>query len=140
MTLDEAIKHAWDKSSELYEEVENWVHCPNDPNKDKDLKDFEDCKECANEHRQLYAWLKDLERLTSHQKITSEYRTKSGNLLCFYHETPEEANIRIYYIKESGRTKYLNGERKYVCARMSYEDFCEWCESWEQTKESDANV
>ena len=68
MTLDEAIKHCEEKAAELKKEVETWVHCPNDPNKEKILKDFEDCKKCAEEHRQLAEWLKELKELRARKE------------------------------------------------------------------------
>lgn len=60
MELEEAIKHCHEKAEELRHEVETWVHCPNDPNWRKDLKDFDDCKKCAEEHEQLAEWLEEL--------------------------------------------------------------------------------
>ena len=62
MTLDEAINHCEEKAEELKHKVETWVHCPSDPNWKKTLKDFEDCKKCAEEHEQLAEWLKELKR------------------------------------------------------------------------------
>ena len=61
MRLEEAIKQCEEKADELKHKVETWVHCPSDPNWEKDLKDFEDCKECAEEHEQLAKWLRELQ-------------------------------------------------------------------------------
>jgi len=56
MTLDEAIKHA----EEVVEK------------KERDLKFYErvneECKECAEEHRQLAEWLKELKQLREQTK------------------------------------------------------------------------
>ena len=61
MTLDEAIKHA-EEVAELQEKMakelnESWVR----------KYDVSRCKECAEEHRQLAEWLKELKKLKEQQ-------------------------------------------------------------------------
>lgn len=57
MTLDEAIRHA----EEVAKENEKW-HMEN-PSILGYQEKFYDCKGCAEEHRQLAEWLKELKRL-----------------------------------------------------------------------------
>lgn len=54
MNLDEAIKHCYEKAAELKAKA--------DQNK-LDVVEAADCLECAEEHRQLAAWLEDYKRL-----------------------------------------------------------------------------
>ena len=67
MTLDEAIKHAEEvaeKFESLHERYENM-------DEDRLLFRVEEneCKNCANEHRQLAEWLKELKQLRKQKKI-----------------------------------------------------------------------
>lgn len=55
MTLDEAIKHA-----EEIAELNEWF--------DKNCLKSIQCKECADEHRQLAEWLKELKQLREQTK------------------------------------------------------------------------
>lgn len=57
MTLDEAIRHA----EEVAKENEEWYM--ENPSILGYQEKFYDCKECADEHRQLAEWLKELKRL-----------------------------------------------------------------------------
>ena len=66
MTLDEAIKHAEEvaeKFESLHERYENM-------DEDRLLFRVEEneCKNCANEHRQLAEWLKELKQLRKQEK------------------------------------------------------------------------
>ena len=56
MSLDEAIKHAEEVAESKRKQVENgeW---------EKDSLTERDCLECADEHRQLAEWLKELKEL-----------------------------------------------------------------------------
>lgn len=56
MKLDEAIKHC-------EEVVENFYEKRTIKNGFKDEKDYEACMKCANEHRQLAEWLRELRHL-----------------------------------------------------------------------------
>ena len=61
MTLDEAIKHCEEKAEELENTAD--VHASND-----DGYSELECLNCANEHRQLAEWLKELKKLRAEQK------------------------------------------------------------------------
>ena len=55
MTIDEAIKHAEEVAEDKEIDIENQDSLfPNN---------IKECKECAEEHRQLAEWLKELKRL-----------------------------------------------------------------------------
>lgn len=60
MTLDEAIKHA----KEVAEEHTKYNR----------YGGFESCDECANEHRQLAEWLKELKQLR--EQVRGKYDSK----------------------------------------------------------------
>ena len=67
MTLDEAIKHAEEVVEENSKSYEEWLACKNRGNvgwSKSDIeavdKNIEQCKKCAEEHRQLAGWLKEL--------------------------------------------------------------------------------
>lgn len=53
MTLDEAIKHC-EEATEKNEIRASWF---------RDKEGYENCIECANEHRQLAEWLKCLAKI-----------------------------------------------------------------------------
>lgn len=74
MTLDEAIKHAEEVAEENSKSYEEWLACKNRGNvgwSKSDIeavdKSIEQCKKCAEEHRQLAEWLKDYKRLKEQQ-------------------------------------------------------------------------
>lgn len=61
MTLEEAINHAEEKARELKFTCALWKSLADE----KGLSipsDYEPCKKCAEEHRQLAEWLKELKR------------------------------------------------------------------------------
>ena len=58
MNLDEAIKHCYEKAAELKAKA--------DQNK-LDVVEAAECLECAEEHRQLAAWLTELKQLREKQ-------------------------------------------------------------------------
>lgn len=60
MTLDEAIKHAEEVAYQ--KELESGFDTDNERYAMTD-KERTDCKECADEHRQLANWLKELKQL-----------------------------------------------------------------------------
>ena len=106
MTLDEAIKHCEEKAEELNHKVETWVHCPSDPNWKKTIKDFEDCKKCAEEHEQLAKWLKELVELRSFaQFVTYEVVDDKfkENADCFA-EVACRKLVKLGYVKLKGDT------------------------------------
>lgn len=58
MTLDEAIKHCLDKAAELDREADK-MYPPTIELDDR----YNDCRDCAFEHRQLAEWLSDYKKL-----------------------------------------------------------------------------
>lgn len=61
MRLDKAIKHAEEKAEELESTCALWKRLADE----KGLSipsDYEPCKKCAEEYRQLAEWLKELKR------------------------------------------------------------------------------
>lgn len=131
MTLDEAIKHCEEKAEELNHEVKIWVHCPNDPNKEKDIKDFEDCKKCAEEHRQLAEWLKELKRLQSLEVRQDTY--EENDVLFSYHEMMGLCSISVCTPVSTEWIKYTID----VGVFMSHNDFVEWCKNWIKENKND---
>ena len=57
--LDEAIKHCHEKAEELEHQCDVWKTLA-DEGKLTLPTDYEPCKECAAEHRQLAEWLTEL--------------------------------------------------------------------------------
>ena len=69
MTLDEAIKHA-EEMAELNEE------CARIYNEQGDVIASCSCKECAEEHRQLAEWLRELKALRDFANFVAESVTE----------------------------------------------------------------
>ena len=69
MTLDEAIKHA-EEVANIEAENAEWFNLGDDSS-EMFREKYEKCKECAEEHRQLAEWLKELkdykERIPSYE-------------------------------------------------------------------------
>ncbi len=70
MTLDEAIKHAEEVAEENEKSLKRWKECKNrgtvgwsDFDKEKVDTSITRCGRCAEEHRQLAEWLKELKHL-----------------------------------------------------------------------------
>lgn len=96
MTLDEAIKHAEDVASaneQKIESIDNYIGSYYTGEKDK-------CIKCAEEHRQLAAWLRDYKRLLA---IDAGVDVKCGNcrwdgvkgercFTCYQYSNWEEVN------------------------------------------------
>lgn len=66
MTIDEAIKHA----EEVAEEHERHLKVYENMDEDRPLfrEEENECKDCAEEHRQLAGWLKELKQLRKQTK------------------------------------------------------------------------
>lgn len=60
MTLEEAIKHAEEKAKDLRAGAEHLRMSENEK---------ADCVECANEHEQLAAWLRELKALREEKEL-----------------------------------------------------------------------
>ena len=69
MTLDEAIKHCEDVASRKEYEINNKPHLFDSE------EEMADCMECANEHRQLAEWLKELKQFRQHREEDYSYHT-----------------------------------------------------------------
>ena len=87
MTLDEAIKHAEEVAEEKESEAQDleyskldWKHEANQ------------CAECAKEHRQLAAWLKELKRYRETNTVSIDgvlYRAAEPKLKTIHGKTGE---------------------------------------------------
>ena len=65
MTLDEAIRHAEEVAEEQEKAAKEWHEnqvrkCELIPFAEMDYTHENECKECADEHRKLVEWLKEL--------------------------------------------------------------------------------
>lgn len=80
MTLDEAIRHA----EEVAKENEEWYM--ENPSILGYQEKFYDCKECADEHRQLAEWLKELKSLKENKTghWIERYIVSPGNSFTVY--------------------------------------------------------
>lgn len=67
MTLDEAIKHAEDVAEEKFDSA---VCILDKTNSDVALSKALECKKCAEEHRQLAEWLKELKRYRESDEVS----------------------------------------------------------------------
>lgn len=72
MTLDDAIKHAEEVAEEQEKAAKEWHEnqvrkCELFPFVEMDFTYENECKKCADEHRQLAEWLKDYKRLLEQQ-------------------------------------------------------------------------
>jgi len=68
MTLDEAIKHSEEMAEEQEKMAKEWHEnqirkCKLIPFAEMDYTHENECKKCAEEHRQLAEWLRELRRL-----------------------------------------------------------------------------
>ena len=61
MTIDEAIKHAEEVAEKTEKKASWFLGKEGNPN-------YESCVKCANEHRQLAEWLKELKQLRKQEK------------------------------------------------------------------------
>lgn len=80
MTLNEAIKHAEEEAKVLESTCALWKKLADE----KGLSipsDYEPCKKCAEEHRQLAEWLKELKTLKEEESIVERVITKGGMTL-----------------------------------------------------------
>ena len=68
MTIDEAIKHAEEVAEKQEKSAKEWHEnqlrkCDLFPFADMDYTHENECKKCAEEHKQLAEWLKDYKKL-----------------------------------------------------------------------------
>jgi hypothetical protein len=79
MTLDEAIKHA----EEVAEEKDKFINKTYATfGEDRLLfkEEENECKKCANEHRQLAKWLKDYKRLLEQEPVIDKIRAEIAEI------------------------------------------------------------
>lgn len=100
MTLDEAIAHA----EEVAEEHERHLKVYENMDEDRPLfrEEENECKDCAEEHRQLAGWLKELKQLRK--------QTKKGHWIPCSERLPEMPFGCIVTVEEDDR----NGEPQNV--------------------------
>jgi len=107
MTLDEAIKHAEEVTEKNEKKAKSY------PRPDKNVKGsgrkYNDCIECASEHRQLAEWLKELKQLRKQR--TGEWRKMS--------DLPEDEDDRYQCSRCDNVIHYLSKENLYT--------FNRWC-------------
>jgi len=72
MTLDEAIKHAEEVAEE--KEAQAW-----EAQLQEEYGTIKSCKECAEEHRQLAEWLRELKQLK--EQILDDYDLEAWEIL-----------------------------------------------------------
>lgn len=82
MTLDEAIKHAEEVAEEQEKAAKEWHEnqvrkCELIRFAEMDYTHENECKKCADEHRQLAEWLKDYKRLLEQQSSEDSVSRKA---------------------------------------------------------------
>lgn len=138
MTLDEAIKHCEEKAKELESTCALWKSLADE----KGLSmpsDYEPCKKCAEEHRQLAEWLKELKQLRNQTSwIPVSKRLPKKNMACLvavgkfnltqiamYSDLMGTINHKIFYQGDYGHenfediTQYVNA---WIPLPKSYKD------------------
>lgn|GEM_PF-4794169 len=130
MELSEAIKHAEDKAEELESTCALWKRLADE----KGLSmpsDYEPCKKCAEEHRQLAEWLKELKRLQSLEVHQDTY--EENDVLFSYHEMMGLCTISVCTPISTEWIKYTIDVDRF----MSHNDFVEWCKNWLKENKND---
>ena len=83
MTLDEAIRHCEDVVEEK-EAICNVIENEGETWTDSGKTHYDICKKCAEEHRQLAEWLKELKRLKEQEPILNKIRDEIEELDEYY--------------------------------------------------------
>lgn len=124
MTLDEAIKHAEEVAEEqkklyrLCPASESGIfHCDGaDDCKTLENGKNKGCLKCAEEHRQLAEWLKELKQLREQQTewipVTKRQPKKSGNYWCTFGGT--NLTGKDYYTTESDAKEIFAEPEEYT--------------------------
>lgn len=99
MDIQEAIRHCEEKAEDLQKKADDMIPVVGEPLPTKEeLKERYDCEECANEHRQLAEWLKELKQYkgkeTEKNRLIEESNRKRQAI--------RERNIEIYELRKSG--------------------------------------
>ena len=109
MTLDEAIKHA-EEMAELNEE------CARIYNEQGDVIASCSCKECAEEHRQLAEWLRELRSYKENREGRCNWCSNLKN---------RHLRIEYYWIDDEGNTASYVGKTNQVATGIAR--FCPCC-------------
>ncbi len=102
MTLDEAIKHAeeaaieQDKLCKRYDDASGYSRSHNEAIRTTDAKR---CEECAEEHRQLAEWLRELKQLKE-QKVYVTTRKLSDDELKHFEEQMKKERWQLISVKQ----------------------------------------
>ena len=122
MNLDEAIEHAEEVAESLEDEGTLEMNL-------KFGNTREQCLECAKEHRQLAAWLKELKRLQSISTHGDVY--DEGEFMFSYFECQGESHISVY---QDGHEPVRFLQSDALSEPFSHEQFVEWCKEYMRRK------
>lgn len=105
MTLEEAINHAEEVAEEQEKATKEWHEnqvrkCKLFPFAEMDYTHENECKKCAEEHRQLAGWLKELKQLREQTRWipVSERLPKERYAVLVW--CPERKNTYCAYLEE----------------------------------------
>lgn len=99
MTIEEAIKHCEEVAEAEEQKYKEWK------GDYSHLKKIDSCLECANEHRQLAEWLKELKFYKDRQDLIN----KSWQELINYKEGIEKIKMRSQAYRERGEAVLASG-------------------------------
>ena len=131
MTLDEAIKHEEEAAEKNEKKAKNY------PRPDKNVRGsgrkYNDCIECASEHRQLAEWLKELKQLREQTRWIpiSERLPKVADCYTVTRKIGSDLIVSACYfdgINTWHDDNWINHERNYLT------DIIAWCELPEEYK------
>lgn len=123
MTIDEAIKHAEevaiekDKLCKRYDDASGYTRSHNEEIRTSDAKK---CEKCAEEHRQLAEWLKELKQLREQTRwisVSERQPEENGNYLAFYYTSDGTTDLEFMMVDHcnagGGWLHEENGEKAY---------------------------
>jgi len=118
MTLDEAIRHAEEVAEEQEKAAKEWHEsqvrkCELIPFAEMDYTHENECKKCAEEHRQLAEWLRELRRLKEQEPILDKIRAEIDQYLFqneFGLEYRKEVSQIVDKYKAEGSDKEENAD------------------------------
>ena len=103
LSLDEAIEHCKEKAEELERSAK--LHQRPDRDIKGSGKRYLSCIECANEHRQIAEWLKELKYYKDRQYLINT----NWQELIRYKEGIEKIKMRSQVYRERGETVLASG-------------------------------
>lgn len=120
MTLDEAIKHAEEVANKKKREKQKWDKWLESDYDHRAVAERVSCKLCADEHRQLAEWLKELKQLrkqTSWIPTSERQPEENGNYIAFYRSGDETAAMEFVMVDHCNAggdwLHEVNGKRLY---------------------------